>query len=81
MWLHRLQLANFAKRTSPSWELSQFCVRTAQFFIFATIISASLRLSLIFACTTGEFLISSRFNRIAAMTAAAISFAFSVLAD
>jgi hypothetical protein len=45
------------------------------------IISASLRLSLIFACTTGEFLISSRFKRIAAMTAAAISFAFSVLAD
>ncbi len=39
------------------------------------------KLSLIFAWTTGEFLISSRFKRIAAITAAAINFAFSVLAD
>jgi hypothetical protein len=46
-----------------------------------TIVSANLKLSLIFAGTTGEFLISSVSDRIAAITAAAISLALSVLAN
>jgi hypothetical protein len=53
--------------------LSQRC-------IFATIKSASRSESLIFASTVGESFISSLFSRIAAITAAAMSFAFSVRA-
>jgi len=43
------------------------------------IISASLRLSATLECTAGEFFISSLSRRIAAMTAAAMSLAFSLL--
>jgi len=68
----RLQAARLPVSLSPAFYFA---------LIFETIISANLKLSLIFACTTGEFLISSRFNRIAAITAAAISFALSLLAD
>jgi hypothetical protein len=49
-----------------------------RFFILVMIISASLRLSATLEWTTGEFLISSLFSRIAAMTAAAMSLAFSL---